>query len=225
MVETTDEDAPPAPFNPMEFDAGSEETREATAAAGAMLLETINDDDPAPAPFNSLEFDSDNEEKMAATAATGAMLLETIDDDDDAAPAPFNSMEFEEHGADPSKPNAMQQTNISDEDSITLVPVHEDIRDESAQFQTGLASNQVPLFPASRAGMDRNDGRNCDIDIHTPPRNAVESLTHPMDNTLRAAGEEKEEVSGPDIILEADVERDVTIHIPEATLVVERNEE
>jgi hypothetical protein len=222
MVETTDEDAPPAPFNSMEFDAGSEETRTATAAAGAMLLETIDDDDAAPTPFNSTEFDSDNEEKRTATAAAGAMLLEAIDND--PAPAPFNSMEFEEHGADPSKPNAMQRTNTSDEDSNTLVP-SEDIRDQSAQFRMGLASNRVPFFTAGRAGMDRNDGRNRGIDIHTVPRNAVESRTHPMDNNLPVVGEEKEEVSGPDIVLEADVERDFTIHIPEATLVVERNEE
>ena len=42
---------------------------------------------------------------------------------------------------------------------------------------------------------------------------------------MPVVGEEKEEVSGPDIVLEADVERDFTIHIPEATLVVERDEE
>jgi hypothetical protein len=224
MVETTNEDSPPAPFNSTEFDAGSEETRVETVAAGAMLLEATDDDDAAPAPFNSVEFDSDNEEKTTATAAAGAMLLETIDDDD-AAPAPFNSMEFEEHGAAPSKPNAMQRSNTVIEGSI-LVPVRENIRDQSAQFRTGVASNRVSLFPAGRAGMERDDGTwNRDIDIHTRPRNAVESRTHPMDNNLRVAGEEKEEVPGSDIVLEADVERDVTIHIPEATLVVERDEE
>ncbi|KAL3761978.1 hypothetical protein ACHAW5_006684, partial [Stephanodiscus triporus] len=120
LIETIDnDDAAPAPFNSMEFDSYNEETRAATAATGAMQLETTTDDNnAAPAPFNSMEFDAGREETGAETAVAGAMLLETIDDD--AAPAPFSSMEFEEHGAAPSKPNAMQRTNTVNEDSILV---------------------------------------------------------------------------------------------------------
>ncbi|KAL3772983.1 hypothetical protein ACHAW5_005055 [Stephanodiscus triporus] len=178
MVKTTNKDAPPAPFNSMEFDAGSEETRAVTAAARPVLLETIDDDDAAPAPFNSMEFDSDNEEKRTATAAAGAVLLETIDDDDAAAPAPFNTMEFEEHRDDPSERNAMQRTNTVNEDSI-LVPLREDIRDQSAQFRTGLASNRFPLFPASKAGGSRQ-WRGIVTLMSTVRGTWLESRTYPM---------------------------------------------
>jgi len=223
MIETTDDDAPPAPFNSMEFDADNE-GKWAVAETARAVVETTDDDAP-PAPFNSIEFDADNEGKWAAAAASRAMIETT---DDEAAPAPFNSMEFDADNEGKWVAAAASRAMIeTTDDEAAPAPFNsmvfdadnerqwagavacDELRDRSAQFQTGLASNRVPLFLSDR------ESRIHDIDIYSRPGHASESRTYPAEEDGHVAVDERED------LLEADVERDSAILVPEATLVNE----
>ena len=188
MIETTDDDAPPAPFNSMEFDADNEGKWAAATASRAMIETT--DDEAAPAPFNSMEFDADNEWKRAATVAATGVVVATTDYEIPASP--FYSMEFD----------------ADNERQWAGVVACDELRDRSAQFQTGLASNRFPLFLSDRE-------RIHDIDIYSRPGHASESRTYPAEEDGHVAVDERED------LLEADVERDSAILVPEATLVNE----
>ncbi len=137
-----------------------------------------------------MEFDADNEGKWVAAAASRAMIETT---DDEAAPAPFNSMVFD----------------ADNERQWAGAVACDELRDRSAQFQTGLASNRVPLFLSDR------ESRIHDIDIYSRPGHASESRTYPAEEDGHVAVDERED------LLEADVERDSAILVPEATLVNE----
>jgi hypothetical protein len=137
MVETTNEDAAPAPFNSIDFDACNEEKWAVVLGARAMVT---TDDEDAPAPFNSMEFDSGNEEIWAAAAAARAMVETT----DGVVPlAHFNSMEFEDNEGDSVTRNAMQRTNTSNKDSTMVPPCGETKHDERAEVLTHLGTNLI----------------------------------------------------------------------------------
>ena len=76
QIETIDDEDPPAPFDPSEFEEDEEDITN--------KIETV-DDDAAPAPFDPSAFEVDDEDMTNN--------IETVDDD--AAPAPFDPSAYE----------------------------------------------------------------------------------------------------------------------------------
>ena len=153
-IETVDDDAAPAPFDPSAFEVDDEDMTNNN-------METV-DDDAAPAPFDPSAFEVNDEDKTNN--------VKTVDDE--SPPAPFGPSEFEvDEGVREGGNNSVQ---IPSEIDPIPIPQREDIEEGRDQSLTRLVCS-------SRAGMllaNINDSRH--LYSGESPTNPVERNAHSL---------------------------------------------
>ena len=153
-IETVDDDAAPAPFDPSAFEVDDEDMTNNN-------METV-DDDAAPAPFDPSAFEVNDEDKTNN--------VKTVDDE--SPPAPVGPSEFEvDEGVREGGNNSVQ---IPSEIDPIPIPQREDIEEGRDQSLTRLVCS-------SRAGMllaNINDSRH--LYSGESPTNPVERNAHSL---------------------------------------------
>jgi hypothetical protein len=153
QIETIDDEDPPAPFDPSEFEEDEDDVTN--------KIETV-DDDAAPAPFDPSAFEVDDEDTTNN--------IETVDDE--SPPAPFDPSEFEvDEGV---REGGYKSVQISSEIDPIAMPPREDIEE-------GQDLSLTRSVCSSRAGVllaNINDSRH--LYSGESPTNPVERNAHSL---------------------------------------------